>query len=174
MQGGEIAIGGSYEDFLVQCGKSLLRLATALAGNPTDGQDLLQNTLLKTWSAWSGVDATSRYAYVRRALVNENISSWRSKSARLALLTDMDDHPIPVDATDTIAMRDALERALMQLTTNQRTAIVLRYVEGLSIAETADYMNCEVSTVKSHCFRGLELLRSSKHLRIVTVEVPDA
>lgn len=174
MQGGEIAISGSYEDFLTQSGKSLLRLATALAGNSTDGQDLLQSTLLKTMSAWSRIEVTNRYAYVRRALVNENVNMWRRKSARPEYLTDLEDTISLLDPADSVAMRDALERALTQLTNSQRTAIVLRYVEGMSIAETADHMGCEESTVKSHCFRGLEALRSSKHLRIVTVEVLDA
>jgi DNA-directed RNA polymerase specialized sigma24 family protein len=39
-------------------------------------------------------------------------------------------------------------------------AIVLRYLEGLSEAETAEIMDCSVGTVKSSTSRALVALRS--------------
>jgi RNA polymerase sigma factor (sigma-70 family) len=41
----------------------------------------------------------------------------------------------------------------------QRTALVLRYWEDLSIEETALVMNCSPGTVKSQTARGLAVLR---------------
>ena len=40
-----------------------------------------------------------------------------------------------------------------------RAALVLRYFEDLSEAETAEALECSVGTVKSQCSRGLDRLR---------------
>jgi RNA polymerase sigma factor (sigma-70 family) len=45
---------------------------------------------------------------------------------------------------------------LATLPPGMRAAVVLRYVEGLSIAEAADAMGCSEGTVKSQSARGLE------------------
>jgi RNA polymerase sigma factor (sigma-70 family) len=50
-------------------------------------------------------------------------------------------------------------QALLRLPERQRIAVVLRYYEDLSEAETADAMRCPVGTVKSLVARGIERLR---------------
>ena len=62
--------------------------------------------------------------------------------------------PEHVDATAVVAL-------LATLPAGMRAAVVLRYVEGLSIAETADAMGCSEGTVKSQSARGLERLREA-------------
>jgi DNA-directed RNA polymerase specialized sigma24 family protein len=42
-----------------------------------------------------------------------------------------------------------------------RAAVVLRYVEGLSVAEAADAMGCSEGNVKSQSARGLDRLREA-------------
>jgi RNA polymerase sigma factor (sigma-70 family) len=48
---------------------------------------------------------------------------------------------------------------LAALPPGMRVAVVLRYVEGLSVAETAAAMGCSEGNVKSQSARGLERLR---------------
>jgi RNA polymerase sigma factor (sigma-70 family) len=48
----------------------------------------------------------------------------------------------------------------MRLTERQRTAIVLRYLEDLSVDQTADLMSCSAGTVKKLTARGLVGLRA--------------
>jgi RNA polymerase sigma factor (sigma-70 family) len=50
---------------------------------------------------------------------------------------------------------------LATLPPGMRAAVVLRYVEGLSITETADAMGCSEGTVKSQSARGLDRLREA-------------
>jgi DNA-directed RNA polymerase specialized sigma24 family protein len=47
-----------------------------------------------------------------------------------------------------------MRRALMQLPVRQRTAVVLRYYEDLSEAQTADLMRCRPAAVKPWCLAG--------------------
>jgi RNA polymerase sigma factor (sigma-70 family) len=56
--------------------------------------------------------------------------------------------------------RMAVRSALLRLSERQRTAILLRYLEDLSVEQTADLMSCSVGTVKKLTARGLVGLRA--------------
>jgi RNA polymerase sigma factor (sigma-70 family) len=56
--------------------------------------------------------------------------------------------------------RIAIRAGLMRLSERQRTAIVLRYLEDLSVEQTADLMSCSPGTVKKLTARGLVGLRA--------------
>ncbi len=55
----------------------------------------------------------------------------------------------------------ALLALLATLPAGMRAAVVLRYVEGLSVTETAEAMRCSEGNVKSQCARGLDRLREA-------------
>ena len=59
----------------------------------------------------------------------------------------------------------ALVTLLGTLPPGMRAAVVLRYVEGLSVAETAEAMGCSEGNVKSQSARGLERLRAARPSR---------
>ena len=63
------------------------------------------------------------------------------------------------DAADDIARRDRVLQALLELPLQQRATVVLRYLEGLSQAETAELLGCSEGTVKSQSSRALATLR---------------
>ena len=55
----------------------------------------------------------------------------------------------------------ALLDALAALSPGMRVAVVLRHVEGYSVDETADALDCSAGTVKSQTARGLDALRAA-------------
>lgn len=59
---------------------------------------------------------------------------------------------------DRAADHDEVWQALLRLPERQRAAIVLRYYEDLSEADTADLLGISVGTVKSHVSRGMDRL----------------
>jgi RNA polymerase sigma factor (sigma-70 family) len=62
------------------------------------------------------------------------------------------------------ADRDAVRRALAGLSRQQRAVVVLRYVEDLSVAETAEVLGCSTATVKVQASRALAALRGDPHV----------
>jgi RNA polymerase sigma-70 factor (sigma-E family) len=153
---------GRREDFaeFVQADATrLLRVAYLLTGNREAAEDLLQETLERVYVAWPRVD--NPFAYTRRALARRSANRWRDRARRpeapLDLATEM--HVAREDGAEQRAQRDELVRALAKLGARQRAAVVLRYLEDLSEAETAAALGCSVGNVKSQTSRALARLR---------------
>jgi DNA-directed RNA polymerase specialized sigma24 family protein len=84
----------------------------------------------------------------------------------MSLLSASDPGHLP-DTTIGVDHRDQVVRLLLQLPAGQRTAIVLRYLEDMTEAETADAMGCSVGAVKSATSRGLQRLRQLSGFSLV-------
>lgn len=82
-------------------------------------------------------------------------SGWRSLAVSVA------DSNLEPDRRVSLRERAAqLENAIEQLPVNDREIIVLRHIEGLSVAETADVLGIPEGTVKSRHFRILARLQT--------------
>lgn len=55
--------------------------------------------------------------------------------------------------------REHLEKALHELTTLQRSVVILRHMEELSTKQVSEILRCSEGTVKTHLFRAMEKLR---------------
>src|SRR5260370_37832356 len=98
-------------------------------------------------------------SYARRALVNSATNRWRSHRRRPeAPLRDADE-AAGADSAAGVDLRDALVRALLGLPSRPRAVLVLRYLDDLSEAATADALGCSIGAVKSQASRGLARLR---------------
>ena len=148
------------EDFLAERGQRLLRTAIVLAGSRDAGEDLLQAALERLFRNWRKIRGDPE-GYLRRTLAHLATDGWRRRGrwrTSLGLLRAADTGYQP-DGTSNVDLRDQLVRILVQLPPRQRTAVVLRYWEELSEAETAEVMGCSVGAVKSATSRGLHRLR---------------
>jgi len=148
-----------FHDFVVAGSPGLIRLARMLTPDPHAGEDLVQATLLKAWSAWPRVRrADNPDAYVRRVMINlatkSRLRRWRGEvpTAELPETPGHDDHAAVDD-------RAALAHAVRQLPARQRAAVVLRYFADLDDAAIGDALGCSVATVRSQISRALANMR---------------
>jgi RNA polymerase sigma-70 factor (sigma-E family) len=152
-----VATPEGFAEFVVARQAALLRTAYLLTGHAQDAEDLVQTTLVKVVPHWRRI-RDDPDAYVRRALVNENVSRWRRRrwreQATDVLPEVLADDP---DRAELLAVRDALR----MLAPRQRAVLVLRYYEGLSEAEIAASLNIAPGTVKSQARDGLARLRQA-------------
>jgi RNA polymerase sigma factor (sigma-70 family) len=96
---------------------------------------------------------------VRTVIVRTAIA-WRRRRWRGEVPTS----PVPEesgrDHLGAVDGRERLRHALLLVPRRQRAALVLRFYEDLSEAETARVMGCSVGTVKSQTAKGLVRLRA--------------
>ncbi|MBA2559462.1 MAG: SigE family RNA polymerase sigma factor [Propionibacteriales bacterium] len=138
---------------------ALLRTAYVIVGDRQLAQDLLQEALVKAYVAWPRLrETTKAEAYVRRTIVTTAISWRRRRSFHERPVDPLPDAKSP-DQTDRLAIQDDLWEHVRALPTRQRAALVLRYYEDLTEAETAELMGCSVGTVKSQVAAALGKLR---------------
>ncbi|MET8635238.1 SigE family RNA polymerase sigma factor [Streptomyces sp. NPDC004096] len=152
-------------DFAAYAGASwtrLVRTALLLTGDFHEAEDLVQTTLTKVYARWGRIPRDDVDFYVRRSLVNNNLSRTRRRRVTHLLMPFL---PERVDQPDnghaeSVERRAAITEALGTLSTRQRTVLVLRYWEDLAETEIAELLNCSLGTVKTHARRGLAALRS--------------
>ncbi|WP_182526077.1 SigE family RNA polymerase sigma factor [Nocardioides dongkuii] len=137
---------------------ALYRTAYLLLGDRAEAEDLVQTALAKTYAAWSSVrDLDAAPGFARTVLVNTATSWFRRKSWRnerpTATLPESGHDPDP-------SARPAVIAALAQLPPRQRAVVVLRYYEDLSVAQTAQALDCSEGTVKSQTSDALARLRT--------------
>jgi RNA polymerase sigma-70 factor (sigma-E family) len=135
----------------------LLRFGHVLTGSPDAAADLVQDALERTLNAWHRVrNRDDPEGYVRRTMVNRNVSIWRRR--RREHLVDV--VPDEVQVEEPRLPDRELTEALATLPRKQRTVLVLRFAEDLSERQVAELMNCSVGTVKSQTFKALAKLRA--------------
>ena len=155
--------GPEFDDFVRARSAALLRTAFALVGDYGHAEDMLQTALLRTARHWKQARGAPE-AYARRVLVNLCRDRWRWLRRRPPE-TALTDAPAPsADSADLTAEQvgehDTLLRALTRLPTGQRHVIVLRFLEDLSVAQTAELLGISPGTVKSYTARALLALRT--------------
>ena len=138
---------------------ALLRTAYLMVGDRQLAEDLLQEALIKAYMAWPRLREHDRFeAYVRRTIVTTSIS-WRRRRSFHERPSDALPERSSTDPVDGLGTHQVLLAHLRTLPPRQRAAIVLRFYDDLSVADTADVMGCSPGTVKSHVSIGLAKLR---------------
>ena len=146
----------AFDSFVRARLPDLHRFGRILTGCEEAAADLVQDALERTLLHWPRVQARDNpEGYVRRIMVNRNISVWRHH--RRERLTD----EIPESGHEDRHGDSELWRALQHLPPRQRTVIALRYYEDMTEAQVAAVMGCSVGTVKSQASKALEKLRRS-------------
>ncbi len=148
-----------FTDFVAQRTHALMRVAYALTGDQHAAEDLLQSALAKAFVKWRSID-TDAEPYVRRILYHDSVSRWRRRGRGTEFTVPAPpERPLGRDATDAVDLRVVLREALRELPPRQRAVLVLRYLEDLSVEETAQALGCRVGTVASQASRALAKLR---------------
>lgn len=154
----------AFEQIVRRYQRPVIRLLVRLTGDPALAEDLAQETFVKAFRSLAAFDATRRLSsWLFRIAHNTGIDALRRmKTSRV--------QPAPADgpdapareiasppAPDPVERRElgrALEDALAQLRPDQRTAVVLRYEEGLAFEEIGRVLGIPETTARSHVHRA--------------------
>ena len=160
-----------FDQFVVASHRRLLRQLTAMTADVEQAQDCLQEAYERAWARWrvvGGLDDPE--AWVRKVAWRVAVSSHRRRATLARLMPRL----VPSEARaaarsegptrSTVAGPGGVEEALdvqdalRQVAADQRQALVLFYLVGMSVAEVADEAGVSVGTVKSRLHRGRNVL----------------
>lgn len=151
------------------------RFARALTRDPSDADDLVQETFLRAFRSWHtfipGSDA-------RRWLFTIARNAWTRSQQRERIYVQPDEEDPQAETIAAVrTQRDAgdalnavfsqldvgpaIAQAIAELPEVYRLAVQLVDVEGFSYEEAADTMDIPVGTVRSRLFRGRRLLQQA-------------
>lgn len=151
---------GGFESFVAARGDALWRTAWLLTGDSHLAEDLVQSALLKAWPKWERVGPHGFEPYVRRILMTTYIAWWRRRWNGERPTRDLPESSTSDGAEKAVRRQDLMD-ALSRLPRGQRAVVVLRWLEDLSEAQTADVLGCSVGTVKSQGARAMATLRAT-------------
>jgi RNA polymerase sigma-70 factor (ECF subfamily) len=154
--------------------RSILYLAYDLVGNYEDAKDLAQDVFIRAFEKLNQFEERSQFStWLNRITVNLAIDFHRKNKKKLnqtiednfdevphnEILAGFDHQDSPEEAIELSEDRTVLEQAITKLSTNQRTAIALKYFHQNSTKEIAEIMGCAENTVRIHLFRAMGNLK---------------
>ena len=140
----------------------LWAVALRTLSDPEEAADAVQDALISAFrSAASYRGDAAVTTWLHRVVVNACLDRMRRRRARPTVPLPEEDGETgrrgiadPRDDLDRLELRMEIDLALRALPDDQRSAIVLVDVEGLSVAEAAAVLGIPEGTVKSRCSRG--------------------
>jgi RNA polymerase sigma-70 factor, ECF subfamily len=137
---------------------ALRRYARALTRNADTADDLVQDTLVRALRSEHLFHGGEIRSWLYTILTNLNRNRLRSM-ARRPVLSSIEDNDAPDMAGPEAGGRD-IERALATLVDDQRAALLLVVLEGLSYREVAEVQGVPIGTVMSRLARARVQIKS--------------
>jgi RNA polymerase sigma-70 factor, ECF subfamily len=166
---------GAFEQLVKRYDRKLFRIAQHVTHNREDAEDAVQEAFLKAFQHLGEFREDSKFStWLIRITLNQSLMKLRKqrRTVRDVSLEEncqagedmlpmevIDWAPDPEQLYRASELRDILVKALTELRPILRAVFVLRDIEGLSIAETAEVLNLSHSAVKARLWRGRLQLR---------------
>ncbi len=159
--------------------------------NPDSALDIVQDSMIRLAEKYGARDPSEWPMLFQRILTNAILDWHRRQKVRAGWMSNMsdfstgdDDPEVGFDLLETLDVRESsalgegsdrqleriqtlaiLEAEISRLPERQREAFLLRYWEGLDVAETAEAMGCSEGSVKTHCSRAAQSLAKALRAR---------
>ena len=167
---------GRYEREVLPLLPEMYAAALRLTRNPSDAEDLVQETFLRAYRGFAGFRAgTNLRAWMHRILMNTFINSYRKRQREPQTLSEDEVPewylyermaPGSAEASAETEVLDAMpdedvQAALDSLPDQFRLAVLLADVEGFSYKEIAEILDIPIGTVMSRLHRGRKALEKA-------------
>ena len=163
----------AFRPIVERYSEMLFRLAYRITGNEADADEIVQETFLRAYRKLDSFDGRSSVStWLFRIATNCSLDLLdRRKTQPQLLATDPDDseespeervpseQPNPERMAYSTEMQASIQAALQSLTSIERTAFVLRHIEGRSVQEIAAALNVRNGSARHSVFRAVEKMR---------------
>lgn len=175
LRAGEAA---AFRRFVDENSANVYSLALKLLGDEQEAEDVLQETFLSAFRAIDRFEGRSKLStWLYRIAYNASLMHLRKRDRMATLSLDqrhgdegqvrpvlgdllVDWSTVPDDQLLTAEARQEMDRAIAQLPESLRATFILRDIQGLSGAETAEILGITVQAVKNRLHRARLRLRA--------------
>jgi RNA polymerase sigma-70 factor (ECF subfamily) len=170
-----LARDGDSEAFRVlveRHSRAVYRLAHRMTGNPSDAEDVVQDTFLKAYKQLSRFESRANFGtWLHRIAVNCSIDLIRSRPHREAAhdTEDLDTlgggdaqeqtQASPERLMLSTEVQDRINSAMSALSQRERAAFMLRHFEGHSIEDISRSLGLKANATKHSIFRAVRKMR---------------
>jgi RNA polymerase sigma-70 factor, ECF subfamily len=148
----------SFDAFYAGCVRRVTSQLYALTGDWAEAEDAVQEAFARAWQRWGRISGyEDPEGWVRTVSYRIGVSSWRKRAMRAAAHRrqgPVDD--LPELSPDYVA----IVAALRKISADQRRAIVLYHLVGLSVTEVASETGASAAAVKARLARGRSALHT--------------
>lgn len=159
---GPTAARAAFDRLLGELRPRLHRYCARMTGSVIDGEDVVQEALVKAIEAFSETPAIDKpEAWLFRIAHNTALDFLRRR-ARLEARSSGEDLEMIIDPSDNVADRQAAAtslRTFMRLPVAQRSSVILMDVLGYSLDEISGVTDASIPSVKAALHRGRARLR---------------
>jgi RNA polymerase sigma-70 factor, ECF subfamily len=148
-----VPIRGRFDDFYRAEYPGMVAVATALAGRFQDGEDLVQDTMVKALVRWPKVERLERPGgWAHRVLLNACRGWWRRQQTEARFLARLRREELTESgpSPDVVAFWSAVRR----LPERHRLVMALHYAGDRSVADVASILDVPEGTVRSDLTRA--------------------
>jgi len=174
-----------FEILMRRHNQRVYRAARAILGNDTEAEDVMQEAYVRAFTHLDQFENRAKFStWLTRIAVHEALARAR-KSKRLESLdseadSDIEVRPEPMSSARNpeeqmfgAQMKALLESAIDSLPDTYRTVFVLRELEEMSTAETAEALDVTEEVVKTRLHRARAMLQTDLYSRVGS-STPDA
>jgi RNA polymerase sigma-70 factor (ECF subfamily) len=153
---------GAFEEIVRELERPLFYYVRRLVSSDEDGWDIVQEVWVKAFRGLGALRETKRFRVWLYGIAHHTVMShYRAIYRRQAVLDELPD-PEPAPETNSVPSPEDAERvhlALDQLDPSFREVLTLRFLEDLSVEETAEIIGVPSGTVKSRLFHAKKALK---------------
>jgi RNA polymerase sigma-70 factor (ECF subfamily) len=181
-----------YEKQVVPLRPNLYGAAMKLTRDPSDADDLVQDTMTRAWRFWASYEQGTNvkawlFVVMRNTFINGYSKAGRAQDFANTVNSDMralgpsaavahshSSPPGPDEMLSAEMQRTLVREALDSLPTDYRIAVSYADLDGLSYKEIAAAMDCPIGTVMSRIYRGRKILARLLHAHAVEIGMASA
>jgi RNA polymerase sigma-70 factor, ECF subfamily len=151
----------AFERLVIRYQKPVFNVALRMLRNRQDAMDVAQTTFLKAFEHLGDYAPAFRfYSWLYRIAINESLNALALRKPWAELDSSaVDDGPGPDRAAEGDQALQAIEDALMHISPELRSVLVLRHITQLSYEDMAQALGLPEKTVKSRLHSAREHLR---------------
>jgi RNA polymerase sigma-70 factor (ECF subfamily) len=151
----------AFEQLVRDAYDRLYALARRIVTDPSDAEDVTQETFLRAWRDLGGLREPERFeAWLTRMLVHTSYDHLRRRRRRPATVPWIVPDPAAPEAVG-VEERERLDLAFQRLSPEHRAVLALHFYRDLTAVEISNLLGVPEGTVNSRLYYGTRALRAA-------------